>query len=63
MKCVALSSLSAALTALSLSANAAFASVITFGSDAAFIPYQTAGRFSKTFGADVRWGDALPVGD
>jgi hypothetical protein len=46
-----------------LSATHAGASVLSFASDADFIAYQNAGGFAKNFGANVRWGDALPVGD
>lgn len=53
----------AALASVGLPVATAAAGVITFGSDAAFNAYQSSGAFSKTFGGNVRWGDALPVGD
>lgn len=53
----------AALAAAVMPVAAASASVLTFNSDADFIAYQNSGAFSKTFGGNVRWGDALPVGD
>ncbi len=43
--------------------SGASASVVTFSSDAAFVAYQNSGAFSKTFGGNVRWGDALAAGD
>lgn len=53
----------AALAAVVVPAATASASVVTFNSDADFIAYQSSGAFTKTFGGNVRWGDALPVGD
>lgn len=39
------------------------AAITTLASDADFLALQSSGGFSKTFGGNVRWGDALPVGD
>lgn len=44
-------------------ASQAGAGVMNFSSDTDFITFQNSGGFTKTFGGNVRWGDALPVGD
>ena len=44
-------------------ASSASASAITFASDAEFVAYEGSGAFVKTFGGNVRWGNASPVGD
>ncbi len=52
-----------AVCALSLVAASSQGAVITFASDADFIAYQNGGNFTKTFGGNVRWGNAETNGD
>lgn len=51
------------LSVTTISAASASASVVTFASDADFITYQNSGAFTKTFGANVRWGSGTSAGD
>jgi hypothetical protein len=52
-----------ALVAASVPGAVASGGVVTFSSDADFIAYQASGAFTKIYGGNVRWGDALPTGD
>jgi hypothetical protein len=63
MKRVTLLVLSVVMATVSVSDRAAYAGVVTLNSDAEFIALQTSGAFAKTFGGNVRWGDALAAGD
>lgn len=53
----------ASLSFVLAAGSAAQAGVITFSSDAAFIAYENSGGFTKTSGANVRWGSGLANGD
>jgi hypothetical protein len=48
---------------VALAAGSASAGIVTFGSDAAFNAYETAGSFTKQFAANVRWGNGTASGD
>lgn len=63
MPTIQLRSLALVVAAAVVPAAATSASIITFNSDAAFIAYEAAGNFSKTFAGNVRWGDAPAAGD